>query len=347
MAMAEKNDYFKGKIVLVTGGAGSIGRELCKELLAHGVSALRVLDNNETGLFELVESLSDTRIRALVGDIRDKDRLKKALNNVDIVFHAAALKHVPFCEYNAFEAMATNVIGTQNVIDAAIDENVKKFVMISTDKAVDPFNVMGVTKLLAEKLTISVNRYRTLTAGAFFCVRFGNVLGSRGSVIPSFKEQIRTKNRITITDRNMTRFIMKTSDAVSLVMKATVMAEGGEIFILKMPALNLMDLTKAIIEGYAPKCGLAPAKVKIEIIGRRPGEKNHEALLGVNEVEYAFELEDMFVMLPLYIEKLGNLKYNNIFKLKPKKVRSKSYSSKTARKLSKTKIREMIDPLLD
>jgi len=346
--MAEKADYFKGKIALVTGGAGSIGRELCRALLARGVTTLRVLDNNETGLFELVEDLSDPRVRALVGDIRDKDRLKKALENVDIVFHAAALKHVPFCEYNAFEAMATNVVGTQNVIDAAIEENVKKFVMISTDKAVDPFSVMGVTKLLAEKLTISTNRYKkVVSSGAFFCVRFGNVLGSRGSVIPSFKEQIRKKNRITITDRTMTRFIMRTEDAVNLVLKATTMADGGEIFILKMPALNLIDLAKAIIEGYAPKCGLSPDKVKIEIVGRRPGEKRHEALLGVNEVEYAYELEDMFVMLPLYIEKLGTAKYENIFKLKPKAVRSKRYSSKEARKLSKAKIKEMIAPLLD
>jgi len=344
--MAEKADYFKGKIALVTGGAGSIGRELCRELFSRGVSALRVLDNNETGLFELCEELSDIRVKPFVGDVRDKERLRKAFKNVDIVFHAAALKHVPFCEYNAFEAMATNVIGTQNVIDVAIEENVKKFVMISTDKAVDPFNVMGVTKLLAEKLTIAVNRYRTLSSGAFFCVRFGNVLGSRGSIIPNFKEQIRKKTKITLTDKKMTRFIMRIEDAVSLVMKATVMAEGGEIFILKMPAVNLVDLANAIIAGYAPKCGLKPDQVKIEVIGRRPGEKHHEALLGINEVEYAFELEDMFVMLPLFIEKIGNLKYENIFKLKPKVIRSKRYSSKDAKKLSKAKLNEMIAPLL-
>ena len=211
--MKEMKDFYEGKVILITGGVGSIGSEIVRKILEYEPRAVRVLDNNETGLFDLEQELQSEKIRIFVGDVRDKERLKRAIEDVDLVFHAAALKHVPLCEYNPFEAVKTNVIGTQNLIDVAIDEEVEKIITISTDKAVNPINVMGATKLLAERLTISANFYKGDRETAFSCVRFGNVLYSRGSVLPLFEEQIK-KGFITLTDSNMTRFIMNTSQAV-------------------------------------------------------------------------------------------------------------------------------------
>ena len=183
--------FYKDKVVLVTGGTGSIGSEIVKKVLEHSPKAVRVLDNNETSLFELEQELNSNKIRTLIGDIRDNERLMRALEGVDIVFHAGALKHVPLCEYNPFDAVKTNVIGTQNVLNAALDQNVDKVIVISTDKAVNPINVMGATKLLAERLTISANNYTGDKNTVFSCVRFGNVLDSRGSVVPLFKNQLK------------------------------------------------------------------------------------------------------------------------------------------------------------
>ena len=192
--MSGKKDFFAGKTILVTGGAGSIGRELVKNILSTSVRSVRVLDNNETGLHDVGLDFADSRIRLLLGDITNEKRMMRAMQDVDLVFHTAALKHVPICEYNPFEAAEVNVRGTQNCIDAAIANNVKKMIFISTDKAVSPFNVMGATKLVAERLTIAANTYSTSTK--FSCVRFGNVLNSRGSVIPIFKKQILSGARL-------------------------------------------------------------------------------------------------------------------------------------------------------
>ena len=187
----DENEYYRGKSILVTGGVGSIGKELVKNILKMDVSAVRILDNNETGLFDLGQELKSDKIRLLVGDVRDKERLKRAMEGVDIVFHAAALKHVPLCEFNPFDAVKTNILGTQNVLNVALDEEVEKVIVISTDKAANPVNVMGATKLLAERLTLSANAYRGDRKTVFSCVRFGIVVASRGSVIPLFAEQIR------------------------------------------------------------------------------------------------------------------------------------------------------------
>ena len=208
---------FQGKEILVTGGCGSIGSEIVRQLLKYKPKRIKILDNNESGHFNLRQKIPSSITRHLVGDIRDRDRIKKAMKGVDIVFHAAALKHVPICEYNPFEAVSTNVIGTQNMVDMAREEGVDKFLAISTDKAVNPINTMGATKLLSEKLvTITYGEYKT----KFSCVRFGNVLNSNGSVIPIFRDQIAKGGPVSITSEDMTRFFMSIDEAVNLVLKS-------------------------------------------------------------------------------------------------------------------------------
>ncbi|MFC1712004.1 SDR family NAD(P)-dependent oxidoreductase [Patescibacteria group bacterium] len=239
---------FTNSNILVTGGVGSIGTEIVKNLLNYKPRSIRVFDNNETGLFDLEKEIDSKKIRTFIGDIRDKSRLKRAVENVDLVFHTAALKHVPLSEYNPFEAVKTNVVGTQNLIDVAIDEEVNKFITISTDKATNPINVLGATKLLAERLTVSANFYKGGRKTAFSCVRFGNVFNTRGSVIPLFQSQISNGKPITITDPKMTRFVMKIREAIDLVFKAAVLAAGGEVFIFKMPAFSLKDLVDVLME---------------------------------------------------------------------------------------------------
>lgn len=306
--MGENEDYFKNKTILVTGGVGSIGSEIVKKLLAYKPKVIRVLDINETGLFELEQELRSEKIRPFIGDVRDKERLKKAIRDVDIVFHAAALKHVPLCEYNPFEAVKTNVQGTQNLIDVALEEDVEKIVTISTDKVVNPINVMGATKLLAERLTTSANLYKGKRRTKFSVVRFGNVLNSRGSILPILKKQIKAGGPVTVTDPGMTRFVMTIDEATSLVLKAAVIAEGGEIFILKMPTVKIMDLIEATVEELAPKYGYSKEDIDVETIGKRPGEKLFEELMTEEEAHNARELEDMFV---IYAEKPYEVVPNN------------------------------------
>lgn len=290
-------DIFRGKNILVTGGTGSIGSAIVRKALQYEPEAVRVLSNDENGLFNLEQELEDyPNLRFLIGDVKDKERLRRAVESIDFVFHAAALKHVPLCEYNPFEAVKTNVLGTQNLIEVAIDEEVDKFIAISSDKAVNPVNVLGATKLLAERLTISANYYKGLRKTAFSCVRFGNVLDSRGSVAPLFREQIEKGGPVTITDPDMTRFVMSISKAVDLVFKAAEIAQGGEIFILKMPALRIGDLAEVMIEELAPQYGHVPESIELEIIGKRSGEKNHEELLTEDEAASACETEDMFII---------------------------------------------------
>ena len=290
--------FYKNKKILVTGGVGSIGNNLVKELLTFDPAIVRVLDNNETGLFDLTAELNTNKIRTLIGDIRDKDRLVMAMDGIDIVFHTSALKHVPLCEYNPFDAVKTNVLGTQNILEAALQNDVEKVINISTDKAVSPTNVMGATKLLAERLTISANYYRGNNRTVFSSVRFGNVLNSRGSVIPLFKMQIKKGGPVTVTDPHMTRFFMDIPAATRLILTAGEIAQGREIFILKMPALRIMDLAKAMIEEYAPKYGFDKEAIEIKFIGKRNGEKLYEELMADEEAERAYERDDMYLILP-------------------------------------------------
>jgi FlaA1/EpsC-like NDP-sugar epimerase len=292
-------DIFRGKNILVTGGTGSIGSEIVRKVLQCEPEVVRVLSNDENCLFNLEQELQGySNLRFLVGDIRDKERLQRAVENIGFVFHTAALKHVPLCEYNPFEAVKTNVLGTQNLIEVAMEQEVAKLITISTDKAVNPVNVMGATKLLAERLTISANHYKGERRTAFSCVRFGNVLDSRGSVVPSFREQIRKGGPVTLTDPDMTRFVMSIQKAVELVLEAAAIAQEGEIFIFKMPALRIGDLAEAMIEELAPQYGYTPESIKVEVTGKRAGEKVYEELLTEDESMSVSETEDMFVVTP-------------------------------------------------
>ena len=335
-------NYFEGKTIIVTGGVGSIGSEIVRSILGYNPKVVRVLDSNETGLFDLELELQSGKIRLFVGDVKDKERLRRAIEGVDIVFHAAALKHVPLCEYNPFEAVKTNVIGTQNLIDVAMDEEVEKFITISTDKAVNPVNVMGATKLLAERLTVSANFYKGKRNIAFSCVRFGNVLDTRGSVIPLFRKQIQKGGPLTITDPNMTRFMMSIPKAVELVLKTAEFAKGGEIFIFKMPALRVGDLAETMIKELAPEYGYDHNEIEIKTIGRRAGEKLSEELMTEDEAENAYESEEMFIVLPQIFDTISELlsyKLPDNFKKTQKGV----YSSKGGKLLTKDEIRSLLN----
>ncbi|MDF9745855.1 SDR family NAD(P)-dependent oxidoreductase [Natrinema salsiterrestre] len=288
-----------GKQVLITGGCGSIGSHLVHEVLSEDPEVVRVLDTNEKGLFDLQKSLADEApVRYLLGDVRDQNRLKLAMENIDVVFHAAALKHVTLNEYNPFETVQTNVEGTQNVIQAALDEEIESFVAVSTDKASNPTSVMGATKLLSERLVIAANTYKGERETRFGCVRFGNVLASSGSVVPLFMDQIRSGGPVTVTNPEMTRFIMPISEAAELVLDAHERMTSGEVFVLKMPALQIGTLARAMIEEYAPKYGYNNSDIEIDIIGARPGERVHEKLISTDESSGTRELDDMFVILP-------------------------------------------------
>lgn len=328
-------NIFKGKIILVTGGCGSIGSEIVKQLLKFKPESIRVFDHDEHAHFKFSQEVKSKRIRHLIGDIRDKERVVRAMDEVDIVFHAAALKHVPFCEYNPFEAVNTNVVGTKNLVDVAIEKGVDKFIGISTDKAVNPINTMGATKLLSEKIVTNAPLGKSKVK--FCCVRFGNVLASSGSVIPIFKKQIKDGDVVTITSDKMTRFFMSLHDAVSLVLKAADLVKGGETFILKMDALSVIDLAKVLVEELAPKYGKDPATMKYKMIGVRPGEKMSESLMNEEESEYMTELKDMLVLHGSLLSAHG---LDELKKGKPAKI--SNYNSDTVPLLNKEEIKRKL-----
>ena len=275
--------------VLITGGTGSFGRKFT-ELMLKDVrpKKLIVFSRDELKQHEMRQQFQDApSLRFFIGDVRDRERLYRAFAGVDVVVHAAALKQVPACEYNPFEAILTNVMGAKNVIDAAIDTGVRRVLAISTDKAVNPVNLYGATKLCAEKLFVDGNAYAGERATRFSCARYGNVVGSRGSVIPVFQEQ-RRAGRITITDPKMTRFWITLDQGARFVIRSLEQMNGGEIFVPKIPSMSIMDLSRAI----AGDCD-------VKFIGIRPGEKTHEVLVSEEEARYTRELDDMFVILPI------------------------------------------------
>lgn len=339
----ESHDFYKNKTILITGGAGSIGGEIVRKVIGYSPEVVRIFDNNETGLFDLEQDLNSANIRLLVGDVRDEDRLEMALEDVDIVFHAAALKHVPLCEFNPFDAVKSNIIGTQNLLKAAIQNKIEKFILISTDKVVNPTNVMGATKLLAERLTISANYYKGQRNTVFSCVRFGNVMGSRGSVIPLFLKQIQRGDALTITDPEMTRFIMSIDKAVDLILKAGEIARSGEIFILKMPSLRIQDLADAMREDYAPEFGYKPENISLKIIGKRPGEKTHEELFSSAESENVWENDELFIVTPQPYHKGWASHYATPMGFR--KTTRVTYSSENGDLLSKEQIKKVIREL--
>lgn len=294
--MDEFKKTFKGKRILVTGGTGSIGSEIVRQLLKYDPKQIRIYSRDESKQFYLHHELSDNEknkkvLRFLIGDIRDKERLDRAFNDIDIVFHAAALKHVPFCEYNPFEAVKTNINGTQNVLDLAIDHHIEKLIAISTDKAVYPTTVMGITKLMMERLVISAVNYSGHPEIKFSVVRFGNVINSRGSVVPLWNSQIKSGKPITVTDKSMERFFMSIEDAVNLVFMGTAIMLGSEIFVLKMPKINIHDLAKEVIKRHG-------SSHKIKIIGVREREKMDEKLFTEEEAKLITDLGPFNIIQP-------------------------------------------------
>src|SRR5258708_7654487 len=291
-------DTFKDKVILVTGGTGSIGSEIVRQLIQYNPRQIRVFSRDEAKHFffqQEVEKLhSDVDVRFLVGDVRDKERLDRAIYGTQIVFHAAALKHVPYCEYNPFEAIKTNVNGAQNVIDLAIKHNVERVVAISTDKAVYPNTMMGITKLLMERMITSSQHYLGDSQTKFAVVRFGNVLHSRGSVVPTWIEQIKNGGPVTVTDKRMTRFFMSIPDAVRLVFMATDSMYGQEIMVLKMPEENIYELARKTIAAH--KNG--KRKIEIKITGARDREKLTERLYTDEEKKWMVENDLFYIILP-------------------------------------------------
>jgi FlaA1/EpsC-like NDP-sugar epimerase len=303
-------DFFSNKVVLVTGASGTVGQELVRQLLQLEPAEVRALDNNETEVFFLGERYRETRgLSVILGDIRDARKLEDVCSGVDIIFHTAAFKHVGLSEANPFDAVQTNILGVKNVIQAAMRRGVKRVIFTSSDKAVNPTNVMGTSKLIGERLITAANNATPNSRGLFASVRFGNILASRGSVIPIFGEQIRLGGPVTVTDPNMTRFFMTNKEAVKLVLEACVMACGGEVFVTKMPVMRIPDLAKAMVALLAPVYDLDPQKILMRFIGIRPGEKLYEELLTTEEMSRALETDHMFVVLPVLPSISGKIQY--------------------------------------
>lgn len=279
---------WKNQVVLVTGGTGSFGKKFTRILLdEYQPKKVIIFSRDELKQHEMqVGGYNDPCLRYFIGDIRDRERLVRAMHGVDIVVHAAALKQVPACEYNPMEAIKTNIMGTANVVEAALDAGVKKVLTVSTDKAVSPANLYGATKLAAEKLTIQSNAYAAGSATRYSCVRYGNVVGSRGSVVPLFLKQ-RSNGKVTITDDRITRFWLSLEQGVRFVIECIEQMEGGEVFVPKIPSTKVVDLARAI----APNA-------EINIIGIRPGEKLHEVLISEDEARHTIEVDRMFVVQP-------------------------------------------------
>ena len=289
-----------GKTILLTGGTGSFGNAFVRRVTEQWPSAtIRVYSRDELKQSEMQTRVGDSDLRWLIGDIRDRSRMTRAAQGADIIIHAAAMKQVPACEYNPFEAVRTNVLGAQHVVDAAIDAGVPKVVALSTDKAVNPVNLYGATKLCAEKIIVQGNAYAAQSETRLSCVRYGNVVGSRGSVVPLFRKQA-AEGRLTITDERMTRFWITLDQAVDLVLYALDSMKGGEVFIPKIPSMRVTDLAEAMAPGVAH-----------EVIGIRPGEKLHELLLTSDESRHAIDAADVYVVLPEHPWWDGNLHWTD------------------------------------
>jgi len=324
----------KDKTVVITGGTGSLGQALTKKLLKTDVQTIRIFSRNENKQVTMAENIEDKdrRLRFFIGDIRDSHRLKHALEGADIVFHAAALKHVPVIEYNPFEAIKTNVIGSQNVIDACLHQNIDIAVGIGTDKAVSPLNTYGATKLLMEKLFVTANNYLNPKTHKtkFLALRYGNVLGSSGSVLPKFIKMIKQNKKVTVTDLNMTRFSLTMDEALDFIIDSTFSGKGSEIFVPKLKAYTIKDLIEALFEvikdtGYK----------KIPV---RQGEKFHETLINYDEMRNTWENKSKYVILNPLSENFDKVK-SHFRKIDFQK---QPYSSETVKKMSKKELKEAI-----
>ena len=324
---------FKQKIILITGGTGSIGLGIAKQLAKYSPKEIRLFSNDENSIVEAKETIGkNSAYKFMVGDVREKDRLNLAIRDVDIVYHAAAMKHIDICEENPFDAVKTNVVGTSNILESAIIEGVKKFVFISTDKATNPTSTLGGSKLLAERLTLDASSYVKNNKTIFSIVRFGNVIGSRGSVFQIFQNQIKNKKPLTVTDKRMTRFIMSISAAASMILKVTSISNSGEIYILKMPSIKIEDLAKGMVSVYGKRFPEYGDKLKIKISKTRERERFSELLISNDELSFCHDIGDMYK-----VSKIENKKPLSI----------KEFDSGTATKIVQKKLYKTINELID
>jgi len=324
---------FKNKTILITGGTGSLGKALTKRLLGLDVARIRIFSRNESKQVAMESEINDDRLRFFIGDVRDFHRLIRALEDVDIVFHTAALKHVPVVEYNPFEAIQTNVMGSQNVIDACLHEKVKIAVGVGTDKAVSPLNTYGATKLLMEKLFVTANYYTNPERHQtkFIALRYGNVLGSSGSVVPKFIQQIRAKMPITITDNEMTRYSLTMDEALDFILESTQDSKGSEIFVPKLRAYTITDLKDALFELLGD--------TGVKTIPIRAGEKIHEVLINEDEMRSTWETKSKYIIMnPIIPENEIKARFPNMKKMKS----TTPYSSKNAEMIPKEELKEII-----
>ncbi len=325
---------FKNKIILITGGTGSFGYSFLVKLLKMHLfpKEIRIFSRDEKKQDDMRKKFNLSKLKFIIGDVRDKNSLDMAVKNVDYIFHAAALKQVPSCEFYPMEALKTNVLGTENLLNSAIENKVKKVICLSTDKAVYPINAMGISKALMEKNAISKSLLKQNTTT--ICVtRYGNVMGSRGSVIPLFIDKIKKNKALTITDKNMTRFMMTMDDALNLVLFAFKNGKNGELFVKKTPSASLDTLSQALIKSFS-----LDKKYPIKIIGTRHGEKIHETLLNSEEMSKARVFKDFFRVKP----DLRNLNYDKYYTRGKKNIIQSDYTSSNAKKLNVTEMYSLI-----
>ncbi len=300
------NNPWENQKVLITGVCGTVGRELLRQVVKKNPTEIIGIDINESELFFLKEEYrNNDNVHFYLCDIQNANRIKDQSRGIDIILHSAAFKHVILCEQSPREAVQTNILGTQHVLDAAIANNVKRVLYTSSDKAVNPTNVMGTSKLMGERLMTSANAHRRGNGPIFASTRFGNVLGSRGSVIPLFKKQIKNGGPVTLTDRRMTRFIMTLEQAVKLVMESVFLAKGGEVFITKMPIVRIEDLAEIMVDVLG-----SGQTIETEIIGSKAGEKLYEELMNEEETRRTIDLPEFFVVLPAFKAVYDNINYN-------------------------------------
>ena len=324
---------FENKRILITGGTGSLGRALTKRLLDEKVDVIRIFSRNENKQVTMQSEFNDDRLRFLIGDVRDLPRLERALEGIDIVFHAAALKHVPIIEYNPFEAINTNVIGSRNVVEACLSENVGTVVGVGTDKAVSPLNTYGATKLLMEKLFTTASNYldKDKHKTKFISLRYGNVLGSSGSVIPKFIQQIKAKEKITITDPDMTRFSITMDEALDFILESTITGKGSEVFIPKLRAYKIDDIKVALQELISNT-----GEEKIPV---RQGEKFHETLINTDEMRTTLESESRYMILQ---REISDQEINEQYPGFKRITLTKPYSSNTVEKIPINELKDIL-----
>lgn len=322
---------FDGKKILITGGTGSLGKALTHRLLKEKIDTIRIYSRDEDKQRVMQNEIKDDRLRFFIGDVRDKERLSRAVEDVDIVIHTAALKQIATAEYNPFEAVKTNVNGSQNLIDCCLDNNVEIALAIGTDKAVSPLNTYGASKMLMERLFVSANYYKGKRKTRFLCVRYGNVLGSRGSLLPVILSQIENNQEVTITDPTMTRFTISMNHAIELIFRALKEGKGGEIFVPKLKAYRVKEMKEAILE-------LANATNKERRIPVRPGEKFHEMLISKEELRNTFETEKDYI---IFEKQNQNYDYNLVKNIKNTTLQE-DYSSNTVSCLTKEEIKKIL-----